>query len=385
MNTVYIIAAKLLVRFQFWPQAVFVLSLVRPWKKWNQDIRGRFAYTCMMGKDSSLVKGIFSKILRKTVDGSSEANLWLAKVSWSLGRIKLAISIYKRTERLESTQEQKSAAICLQDFAQSITDQTIYSIISDLIDQLSLPNAGTFPLILTPVSNRYFDLFEYWMQQLRQHAQGHLIVMSLDSDSGVRLQREYGVDSLDLSSYFAFSDEKVINRYCRNNLWILRIMILRELIMRGHTVISLDLDALVIGNLNSLLDSLPKSDIVAQMDYSIPMDVARKYGFIVCCGFMTIRSNPATIQFLDQYHNQTILELDDQLALNHLLAEVDIKAIVSNSSYTQFNAGGLSWICPDKSIVSRDISYGTVIRHFQQVGLSVEQLKSTISQTRSSP
>jgi hypothetical protein len=124
-----------------------------------------------------------------------------------------------------------------------------------------------------------------------------------------------------------------------------------------------------------MLQMMPNADIVAQRDYSIPVDVARKLGFILCCGFMRIRSNPATIRFMQSYATRVILEMDDQTSLNHLLAEAGVQNSISKNSYMAFDSANISWACPDTSLVSRDVSCGAVIRHFHPQGQSMGELK----------
>jgi hypothetical protein len=67
--------------------------------------------------------------------------------------------------------------------------------------------------------------------------------------------------------------------------------------------------------------------------------------------------------------------MDDQLGINHLLLNAGVKNVVRNSLCMQFDSAGVSWVCPDKSLISRDLSYGTVIRHFQQAGETIDQLR----------
>jgi hypothetical protein len=159
-------------------------------------------------------------------------------------------------------------------------------------------------------------------------------------------------------------------------LWVLRVLLVREIVSRGHTVTSLDLDALVLEDLGGLLSSFPAADIVAQQDFSMPLDVARNLGFILCCGFMVFRPTQATQRFLDRYAQRTMLESDDQLALNHLIAEAGISEKVREPRYLSFEAAGVWWLCPDKALVSRDIAYGSVVRHFQHKGQTVAQLRA---------
>jgi len=199
-------------------------------------------------------------------------------------------------------------------------------------------------------------------------------------DNGVteHLKTDKRTIVIDLSTYFTFDITGRVDDYNRHHLWMLRVLIIKSLISLGRIVISLDLDAILLSDLSKMLESLPQADIIAQQDYSGPMDVARKFGFIVCCGFMVIRSNQSTVSFLERYVRQTNLELDDQSALNHLLADCAITNVIKEPSYLAFHSAGVSWVCPTPELVSRDLDYGTVVRHFQQQEQRVDELKARL-------
>jgi Nucleotide-diphospho-sugar transferase len=379
MNTILLHCARLFVRLHFWVVAVLVFSRVQPRSLLSRKAKVHFEYACMMGRHSSFVRRTFAVLLRQELNRSTESNLWLAKIAWTLGHMKLAASIYRRTVKLERTSELQRVVACQQAFVEGLLNGRIIREISDALSGLTLPGPDVGSLILCPVSSRYFDLFELWSEQVNYYCpRHHLLVLALDPGTASRLRQRSNTSVLELSAYFVFHENGVIHPYVRSNLWILRVILLRELVARGHPVLSLDLDALVVGDLFGLIDSFPDSDIIAQQDYSIPMDVARKFGFIICCGFLHVRANQKTLAFLSDYVSQTTLETDDQIALNHLLDKVGLAVTVRNRSFMQFFAAGLSWVCPDRSLVSRDLRYGSIIRHFQQNGESIEELKRSI-------
>ena len=123
---------------------------------------------------------------------------------------------------------------------------------------------------------------------------------------------------------------------------------------------------ILVGDLEPLLKSLPPADIIAQKDYSIPIDVARRQGFIVCCGFVLFRPSKAVEDFLDRYVKATICELDDQTAINHLLRDSGIRNLREESEWISFRSQGIAWVLPSTASISREIGSGTVVRHFQQ-------------------
>ncbi|HZD51339.1 MAG TPA: hypothetical protein VE178_21550, partial [Silvibacterium sp.] len=149
MNAIFRLCGRLLSRFHFWVPAVLAYSRVRPLTRWREDSKGRFAYACMMASNNVTVRRVFSRLLRLEVDRSPETNLWLAKIAWSLGRLKLASLIYKRTGQLECTATQKNVTRSLHQFAENIISGDICGKISGLVDQLSLPAPEISSLIIT--------------------------------------------------------------------------------------------------------------------------------------------------------------------------------------------------------------------------------------------
>jgi hypothetical protein len=124
-----------------------------------------------------------------------------------------------------------------------------------------------------------------------------------------------------------------------------------------------------------MIAALPPSDIVAQKDHSIPMDVERQIGFVLCCGFLLVYPTPASVALLDRLCEATLVERDDQLALNHLIARAGLIGRTEESGTLLFQAAGAQFVCPDPALVSRTLESGAVIRHFQQDGKTVEQLR----------
>jgi Nucleotide-diphospho-sugar transferase len=108
------------------------------------------------------------------------------------------------------------------------------------------------------------------------------------------------------------------------------------------------------------------------------MDVSRRLGFILCCGFMAFRPSPETNTFLDIWAGRTAMELDDQTALNHLVAKAGISGMDTIRGCRTFAAIGVRWVCPPKSDVSRNLAFGRVVRHFHQKGQTVAQLRTEL-------
>ena len=379
MKAIVSFSGRILARLHLWRLALAAFSFYRPVSSLKSASQGRLEYAFLMSRDQPLAKQAFARLLRSGLGQSQETDLWLAKIAWSLGRLKLASLIYAKTERYAGPLS--AVAGRQRTFAQDCLDHRLEARLAESIDKLSLSPAADAPLILTAVSMRYYDMFQLWSEQLDRHYPCRRLLLALDPEAASRLRRLPGADVIDLSPFFLFLENGYIHPYTRGNLWILRVLILKELVKRGFSALSLDLDAMVVGDLAAMIQRLPTADIVVQQDYSIPMDVARKFGFVLCCGFMLIRPNPSTVALLERYAEWTTIEMDDQLALNHFLAATGLSGIQREKEYMQFHSAGVSWLCPDKTLVSRDIQYGSVVRHFQQSGQSMDELKMAIRKT----
>lgn len=374
MNFVLLRGGWVLARFHRWAAAVFVFSLVRPLARWDERSKGYFGYACMMSAYRPETQKRFQELTARERDRSVEMNLWLARIAWVLGQTNMAVGLYRFAEISEPDSIQTQVARVMRLAAEGLHDGSIERAIAQAADKASLPDPGTTPVLITVLSYGYFDLYTWWLEQAKKHVPGHRLVLALDAAAKQKAE-EAGASVIDLSSYFVFQTKEVITKYCRGLIWVMRVLVLRELAVRGYTIYSLDLDAMPVGNLAEMLYSFPKADIIAQKDYSIPMDVARDLGFVLCCGFMVFYPTKAALAFLDRYGRQTIQEMDDQLAINHLIQKDGVKGITKNQEYISFQASGLTWLCPDPSLVSRDAGHGKVIRHFQQHSQTVDDLK----------
>jgi hypothetical protein len=318
---------------------------------------------------------LYLRLLRRNLGKSVPVNLSLAAMAQRLGRLRLAGLIYERTCRIPGDALQLAAAQCMAKLVKGTMSGSLSANIAAEVAGLNLRLGPSETVILVPVGSNYIHLFGLWIEQVRQHAHGKIVAMALDPAAKQILERDFCCSALDLSASFVFEPDGTIHRSSRDALWIVRVLILSELVARGHTVLSLDLDSILIANLDSMLCTFPPADIVAQQGHSIPMDVTRELGFVLCCGFMLLRPTQSTIAFLESYSKRTIQELDDQFALNHLIARAGIANMVRTESYITFESAGVVFVCPDKSLVSHDIKYGSVVRHFQRRGQSVAELR----------
>jgi hypothetical protein len=379
MNKLLRLLARLTSRIHRWQISALLFGTV-PIEQLGPDM-GRFLYACLMGRDTRLVRAVAARAIHREVDRSLEINLWLAQLAWYLQRPELTLLIYRRTERLFAGHKDAAIAASQRRFIEALTSDKIASDFAGAVQEL-FPEHTERPVILTLVSSRLFEVFRIWLDQVRRHINGKLVVMALDRKAAADLGESVPDSAvIDVSSWLIFDERGYMNLFCSKNLWILRVLLLQALVAQHHDVTSLDVDAFVLDDPGRMMEKFPPADIVAQKDYSIPVDVARRLGFIICCGFMRVRSNDRTIDFLNRYSRRTALEMDDQLAINHMIAEAGITSRRKEELFLSFESMGVSWVCPADSLVSRDIRYGSVIRHFSLSGLTAADIERSVGVT----
>jgi hypothetical protein len=366
---------KALMRASLWVPAIAVLMYYDALDGSDRKAKIRMLYCFLMARHSRMARGLYVKLLRRNLDRSAEANFALAVVAYRFERYRLAGLIDRRTARQAHPPVAAAVARTMARFDEAILSGAIYDMVAAMVDRL--PLAAGEDVVLVAAGERYLGLFGLWLEQARKHIRGRIFGLAMDAGAFAAMGEALDGGVVDLSTFFVFDEHGKVDDRCRQVLWIVRVLFLREIVRRGHRLLSIDLDAVAMGDLASMLDRMPEADIVVQKDYSIPQEVARKLGFIVCCGFMVFSPTQATKDFLDRYVKRPMHELDDQAAINHMIADAGVADVVTTSESMSFRADGVRWVCPDKTLVSRDIATGRVIRHFHQ-GQSVDELRALL-------
>ena len=371
--------SHVLARFDLWLPAIMVLMHCGSIDAMNPSARGRLQYCFLMTRRSRRGQGLFAHLLRRDIDRSAETNLALAAGAHRFERHHLAALIDRRTTRQTHSSIQLAVARAMVKFDEAVISGEIYRMIARMVD--SLPLRSSEDVIMVTAGQRYLEMFRLWLEQAHKHVDGRILGIAIDQAALTAMNDALNRCVVDLSPFFVFDEGGNIQDRPRQVLWVLRVLLLREIVQRGHRLLSIDLDAVAVADLKPMLNRLPEADVVAQQDYSIPVDVARKLGFVLCCGFMVFSPTAATTSFLDRYARRTMHELDDQLAVNHMIEEAGIKDVTRTAEWMSFHADGVRWVCPDKSLVSRDITYGRVVRHFQQRDQTMDELRTQLDLT----
>lgn len=376
LNRPLLALSRILARFALWSPAAWLLCQVRPLWRLDETSYNRLYYVSLFTRDRSWMRSALARLLRQELDHSAQDNMRLAGIAWRMGRIRLAHLIFLRTPRFFPATVETTLARREERFTRGLLDGSIRNELEAKISALGVQSGST--VCVAFLSAGYTDIYRLWLTQFRMFGTGRLVVCALDSQAAEFARTDACSLVLDLSAHFETAVQNKPDVYLTRHIWILRVLLLEMMLKQGINIVSCDLDALLVSSVEEMFRSLPASDVVAQKDYSIPMDVARKLGFVVCCGFLSVRSNAATVELFRRYSERITLEMDDQHAINHLLQEAGIADRQVQKDYMSFRSLGVSWVCPDPSIVSRDITYGSVIRHFQRVGQTIDELKELI-------
>ena len=365
-------ASKVLARLHCWSAAASALAGI-PLSQLDGTSTGRLQYALMMAPRTDAHR-LLDRVLQRNVDTTPELRIELAAMATAVDRTPLANDLLSQAAAGAQDSFTADAARKLLALNLGIADGSLEAAIAAKIDALDLPTSGDI-ITLVPVSSRYLDLWQMWLEQVRKHVGGQVVAMAMDDAALANLHE---VHTVDVRDYFAWDADGSLHPRTRGVLWYLRVLYLRELVRRGQTVLVLDLDAIPVSDLALMLENLPAGNVVAQKDHSIPMDVDRQLGFVLCCGFMLWRPSVATTTLLDRFTAETAIERDDQLALNHLLSRAGITNQREDARSMQFGSAGVHFVCPAPALVSRTLTSGSVVRHFHQQGKSIADLRAAL-------
>lgn len=372
--------SKLLARMHLWYPAAVVLAQT-PLCDLDRHSIGRLSYALMLShrmKPGS-VHALFRRIVEDNSDRTPELTLELAEMATRIEEPSLSNDFLEDAEKNAAATGNTFVADTahkLRALSAALQDGSLQTHIRNEVQTITTTGDDS-PIVLVPLSGGYLSLFDLWIQQVRKHIGQRIVVLAMD-DTALHLSETYAdIHIVDCRSFFAWNNGK-LHPKTRGVLWLVRTLYLRALVAAGHSVLVLDLDAIPVGDVLPLLASLSDADIIAQLDHSIPMDVNRALGFVLCCGFMLWRPTVAAQTLLNRFVTAAQVERDDQLALNHLLVADGIVEKTNGANAMRFGSAGVQFACPDPSLVSRTLNTGSVVRHFHQHGQSIEELRKAL-------
>jgi hypothetical protein len=163
--------------------------------------------------------------------------------------------------------------------------------------------AGASPVVIVFANAAYAALLANWIGFARA---SNILVIALDAEAqGVAAAN--GVASVLLPGTAS-----------RAELWILRALLFSEFARAGMDFIHSDVDAVWARSPVEEVRSLDV-DIAFTSGTVWPREVARRWGFVVCCGFFAVRASPATASFFADVAKRAAACGDDQVAVNEAL------------------------------------------------------------------
>jgi hypothetical protein len=162
--------------------------------------------------------------------------------------------------------------------------------------------------VVTSVNEPYLDLLDIWRRQSGAIIGRPPLICCMDAVSADRCAGWPDVETVRPAS--------VPNT--RHRFWLERFDSLARCLEVGDILHS-DADAFWLSPPWELLAE-SADDLVFSREFGIPRSLVRKWGFVLCCGWFAARSTPATRAFFGHWRALTARRMDDQLALNELLA-----------------------------------------------------------------
>ncbi len=371
-----LLAGHVCARFGHWQASVRCILAAGSPGSLDDRSRGRLLYALMMCGPGRFSMSVLGRLIRNESNKNPAIDSWLAAAAQRLGNLPEAMRLYRQAAASKGSYEGAPAASRMALLLDEIASGEAGRRIAEEVEALLL--AEDREILLVSLGAHHLPLFDEWLRQARSYARGQVVAVGLDATAVAELRSRLPGGVIDLSEYFSSDGSGKLHAYSKHALWIVRTLLIRDLVCRDHRLLSIDLDAFIMGDVDRMLDVFPSADIIIQEDFSIPMDVARSLGFIMCCGFMYFRPTPATKAFLGRFVDRAVVEMDDQLAINHMVYRAGITRVSRTRDALSFESLGVRWLCPAKSMVSRHFTSGSVVRHFQQSGETIQELRAKL-------
>jgi hypothetical protein len=218
--------------------------------------------------------------------------------------------------------------------------------------------------VFTAVDRRYLRIFSLWLEKFERS--GYLPclrVATFDAESE-QFVRERGISHVAI-------DERIRDP---RQLFVARLTEIASLIGSGRKVIHSDADAFW---LDPDLPALIREDCDLQISvgHGIPKSALDKWGFTLCCGFFIVQDSPAMERFLATWIDKSSRLEDDQIALNDLLLEHDLRWGSDDGLQTVGS-------CPSLDLTVGAISHDVISR--QDAGPGVQIYHPYLSSTSES-
>ena len=145
---------------------------------------------------------------------------------------------------------------------------------------------------------KYLDILVNWLAHAILYAfqpVNNILIISFDAFSHLVLRRK-GFQSIYIPPHSIMKSQNYTSRF--SHIWVTRLTVLRILNYWNCTVQVFDSDAIMLKNIQPLVDKFNNSDIISSAG-SYPFDLHRKWAVpTLCMGVFVIKSSPATGKYL---------------------------------------------------------------------------------------
>lgn len=193
--------------------------------------------------------------------------------------------------------------------------------------------------------SKYLDSLLNWLissQVKIKPPLGNLIVVSLDKIVFDMLDHR-DIPSILVDPAMVLNANEDITKNKFAHIWIIRFVVLRMITHLGYDVISYDTDAILMKNLQPLLEKYQDYDIVGSAG-TFPVPLSQLWGATICMGVVRFRSLNSELmwELMSKYNMNS---WDDQSKLNYALKNCDIKWQASNNTSSSISTSPISGQC----------------------------------------
>ncbi|XP_065914009.1 uncharacterized protein [Dysidea avara] len=192
-------------------------------------------------------------------------------------------------------------------------------------------------ITLVVCSEKYLGALANWLVYAVLQASlpvKNLLVMSLDIATHQTLTNK-GFQSVYIPRYSIMQPDFRSRHF--SAVWITRLTVIRLLNSWKYNVLIMDSDALILKDIQSLLDYFDNSDIIASTGF-YPGTLHRMWNTSLCMGVALFKATPATEYFWRMMKIKTETT-DDQLAVNYVFYYMEIKFKPLNTEAYQYYQG----------------------------------------------
>jgi hypothetical protein len=170
----------------------------------------------------------------------------------------------------------------------------------------------------------------------------YLDVFNIFYDNFKKLNLDLLVVSLDLKTFNELTIRGIktiykpynININIKSQFWKFRLNIINEIFKKNKTdIIHTDADCFWFKNILECIENNKTNlDIIGSIGYGSPIEIVKKMGFILCCGFYFIKYTEKNRLIIDKIANQKFINsTDDQTQFNYYIFN-NCKKIVENKN-----------------------------------------------------